>query len=148
VSAPPHAEHDALVALAHKARANAYAPYSGFAVGAAIEAEDGTLFAGANVENASFPVGICAERTALSHAVTEGHRRFKRVAVVTDAAHPAFPCGVCRQALFEFGADLVVVVENTAGARQVMTLAELLPKGFGPGDWEPRPGRVVQTSEG
>ncbi|HET7602258.1 MAG TPA: cytidine deaminase, partial [Gemmatimonadales bacterium] len=114
------------------AQAHAYAPYSHFRVGAALEAEDGRVFAGCNVENASYGLTICAERAALASAVTQGARRFRRIVVVSDTDPPAAPCGACRQVLSEFGANLPVEgVGRTTRAR--WTVGELLPAAFGPG---------------
>ncbi len=127
---------DDLLRAAWDARSRAYAPYSGFLVGAAIDTDAG-VFTGANVENAAYPTSICAERTAGAAAVAAGARRFRTVAVVSDTGPggaPASPCGQCRQFLREFDPDgtLVVVSENPAGERVRWTLAELLPDSFGP----------------
>jgi cytidine deaminase len=124
---------DAVVAAARAALANAHAPYSRFRVGAALEAEDGRVFVGANVENASYGLTNCAERVALGAAVVAGARRFRRIVVVTESNPPAAPCGACRQALAEFGLDIVV---EAVGGTQVRRwrLADLLPDAFGPAD--------------
>lgn len=119
-----------LLAQAREAMERAYAPYSGFRVGAALEADDGRVFLGCNVENASYPVGMCAERVALGHAVASGARSFRRVAVASSGERPASPCGMCRQALSEFGVDLEVVSATADGAIERWTLSELLPADF------------------
>jgi len=128
---------DALVTAARRAREQAYCPYSGFAVGAALEGEDGRIFAGCNVENASYGVGICAERAAVAAAISGGSRRFRRLVVATDVEPPVSPCGVCRQVLAEFGPDLVVEAVGPRSSRR-WTLAELLPDAFGADALRPR----------
>jgi cytidine deaminase len=124
----------ALVAAAAAARERAYAPYSRFQVGAALLGEDGGIYPGCNVENASYGLTICAERNALWAAVARGQRRFVALAVVTDASPPAMPCGACRQVLRELAPDLPIVTANLAGERFQTSLAELLPNSFGPED--------------
>lgn len=115
---------------AEAARLRAYAPYSGFRVGAALETSAGTIVMGCNVENASYGLTICAERNALAAAVAAGHSDFRRLALVSDATQPISPCGSCRQVLHEFAPDMLV--ESWAGD-QVMrwTVAELMPAAFG-----------------
>jgi cytidine deaminase len=122
---------DATVDAARAAQARAYAPYSKFRVGAALEAVDGTVFSGCNVENASYGLTICAERAALFSAVSAGVQRFRRAVVVSDVDPPAAPCGACRQVLAEFGLDLPI--EGIGSTRRVIwKLSELLPVAFGP----------------
>ena len=123
---------DPLVTAARSARGQAYCPYSRFAVGAALEAEDGRIFTGANVENASYGLTICAERAALATAVSAGVRRFRRLVVVAETDPPVSPCGACRQALGEFGRELTVDAVGSRDSRR-WTLGELLPEPFGPG---------------
>ena len=124
---------NALVDAARAARLRAYAPYSKFAVGAAVLDDTGRIHAGCNVENAAYPQGICAEATALVHMVLAGGRRVRAVAVVGDAPEPVTPCGGCRQKIREFAADDVpVFIADLHGVRVRYTLGELLPASFGP----------------
>jgi cytidine deaminase len=125
-----------LVARAHAARERAYAPYSRFFVGAAVRTGDGRVFDGANVENASYGLSICAERVAAATAIAAGERRIEAIAVVGGSVRPAAPCGACRQFLFEFNPDMLVVSESPAGDRKEWRLSDLLLDGFGPGDLE------------
>jgi cytidine deaminase len=120
---------DELIRAAREVRDRAYVPYSGFRVGAAVLAED-EVFVAVNVENASYPLSVCAERNAVASMVAGGKRELAAVAVVTDAAEPTPPCGGCRQVLTEFGPHAVVVSETLAGARRRWTVAELLPAAF------------------
>lgn len=127
------AQLDALLDAARRARAQAYAPYSRYQVGAAILAEDGRIFQGANMENSAYPTCLCAEHNALGTAVSSGARGFRAVAVVTELdAHgrPGSPCGQCRQALSEFGLDWVVLLAGPSGPPVRTTLRELLPHAF------------------
>jgi cytidine deaminase len=119
-----------LVAAAREVRANAYAPASKFLVGAALLTDDGRVFVGCNVENASYGLTICAERAAVCAAVAAGARRVVAVAVVTGLADPARPCGACRQVLSEFGPDMQVVLAGTGESELTTTLAKLLPDAF------------------
>ena len=118
-----------LVTAATAAREHAYAPYSRFRVGAALLLPDSGLSTGCNVENASFGLSVCAERHAVAAAVGAGARRFRALAVVTDADPPASPCGACRQVLSEFG-DFPVILANLAGERVVTSVSSLLPAAF------------------
>jgi cytidine deaminase len=119
-----------LVEKARAARANAYAPYSHYTVGAAMRTAGDRIYSGANVENASYPVGLCAERVALFSAVAAGERKFLSIAVVT--ADGAAPCGACRQALVEFGRGIEIILADEKGSiRQVVTMDQLLPFAFG-----------------
>jgi cytidine deaminase len=122
---------DTLIAAARNAQAQAYAPYSNFRVGAALESVDGTVFTGCNVENASYGLTICAERAAISAAVGAGARKFRRAVVVSDVDPPAAPCGACRQVLAEFGLDLPIEGVGPRG-RVSWRLSDLLPSAFGP----------------
>lgn len=125
-----------LVKRAVEARRHAYAPYSKYAVGAALLSSSGRIYGGANVENAAYPTGMCAERTALFHAVSEGEREFAAVAVVTENA--GTPCGACRQALSEFGLDtLVLLIDASSRIVSETTIGALLPQAFGPGQLPP-----------
>jgi cytidine deaminase len=120
-----------LVAAARGAHARAYAPYSKFHVGAAVRAGN-RIYAGCNVENASYGLTICAERAAAFSAISSGERRLDAVAIVTDTAEPTPPCGACRQVLREFGADLTVISATLSGKTVRYSLGELLPVSFGP----------------
>lgn len=123
-----------LVQVARDARLRAHAPYSGFAVGAALLDEQGRIHAGANIENAAYPQGLCAEAAALAHLVVAGGRRVVAAAVVGAGASPVTPCGGCRQKLREFaGSHLPIVVADPQAVRARHTLEELLPHSFGPG---------------
>lgn len=121
---------------ADAARANAWAPYSNFPVGAALETDDGRIFAGCNVENASYPAGTCAERVALGTAVAAGARRFVRVVITSTQQEPTPPCGICRQALVEFAPALEVYAVTPDGRTARWSLAELLPAPFTPASLE------------
>ena len=119
-----------LIRLAYAARENAYAPYSNYRVGAALLCEDGKIFCGCNVENAALGNCFCAERTALVKAVSEGERKFSKIAIVGSGSMPA-PCGACRQSLFEFAPELDIVIAWD-GQIERTNLRDLLPYGFGP----------------
>ena len=122
-------ETQKLMDCAIKARENAYSPYSHFAVGAALLCEDGTLFEGCNIENASYGLTNCAERTAIFKAVSEGHIKFKALAVVADTEGPCAPCGACRQVMAEFKIPLIIM-GNWMGNIKIVTIEELLPFSF------------------
>ena len=126
------ADADHLVELATQAREHAYAPYSKFAVGAALLAVSGRVYTGCNVENASFGLTICAERVAVFKAACAGERDFVAIAVVSSSG--VSPCGACRQVLREFGANLRVILAGVDGARRETDLATLFPDSFGPED--------------
>lgn len=119
-----------LMNRAIKARENSYCPYSHFAVGAALLCEDGTLYEGCNIENASYGLTNCAERTAIFKAVSEGHIKFKALAVVADTEGPCAPCGACRQVISEFEIPQIILA-NLKGNYRVVSLDELLPFRFG-----------------
>jgi cytidine deaminase len=121
---------DPLVDAAVAARAQAHAPYSRFAVGAAVEAEDGRVFTGCNVENASYGLTICAERVAVFKAISEGARRFRRIAIAGGTEAPTPPCGACRQVLWECAGDIDVILVGTTGESDRHRLAALLPLPF------------------
>lgn len=124
---------DPLVRAATEAREKAFAPFSKFRVGAALEAEDGTIVTGCNVESASYGLTMCAERVAIFKGVSEGKRRFTRVAVVTDAAKLTSPCGACRQLLWEFAPDADVILANLKSDVKTFSMRELLPDAFDAG---------------
>ena len=119
-----------LIGLAREARKRAYAPYSGFAVGAALRTVSGRVYTGCNVENASYGLSICAERVAVGKALSEGDRHFEALAVVSETM--ASPCGACRQVLAEFGLDTKVVVADLEHGREICTVGDLLPGAFTP----------------
>lgn len=129
----------ALARAALQAREHSYSPYSHFAVGAALMAQDGTVYTGCNIENASYSVSNCAERSALFAAVSSGARKFRAIAIAggpdteTEPLPMCSPCGMCRQALFEFGGhELAVVFVQDENVYSVYTLGQLMPMGFGP----------------
>lgn len=119
-----------LLDAARTARMNAHAPFSHFKVGAALETSDGRVITGCNVENATYGLTICAERVAVFKAISEGHRDFRRIAIVADTSDPTPPCGACRQILWEFGGDLEVILGNLTSEKGVYRLKDLLPLAF------------------
>jgi len=119
-----------LLDAARAARLHAHAPFSKFQVGAALETEDGHVITGCNVENATYGLTICAERVAIFKAISDGHRRFVRVAVVADTAAPTPPCGACRQILWELGGDLEVILGNLTAETGRFRMRDLLPLPF------------------
>ena len=132
MKAKTEVDRQALVEAAVAARERAYAPYSGYAVGAALLAESGTIYAGCNVENAVYPLSMCAERAAVFQAVCCGEQRFEAIAVVTE--NGGTPCGSCRQVLREFGEEIVVLIADTDGHWRETTVGDLLPDSFSAAD--------------
>lgn len=125
-------DRERLLQAAVEAHANAHAPYSRFRVGAAVLGRHGGVYAGCNVENASYPVSMCAERGAIAAAVASGESAIDAVLILSDARTPCPPCGMCRQALAEFGPDMTVLMVGAAGAMRQATLRDLLPLAFDP----------------
>ena len=123
-------EQQALIDLASEARRCAYAPYSNYPVGAALRTKSGRLYTGVNIENAAYPHTMCAERVAMFKALSEGHRAFKRIAVVADTDQPTTPCGACRQVLWEFGGNMEVILANLHQEQSRHQLKTLLPHPF------------------
>lgn len=122
--------NDTLIEAARAAREHALAHFSHFRVGAALETADGAIITGCNIENATYGLTICAERVAMFKALSEGHRRFTRIAVVADTEDPTSPCGPCRQILWEFGGDLEVILANLEEEKGRYMLHDLLPLPF------------------
>jgi len=121
---------DALVTAALAARQHAHAPFSKFQVGAALQDGDGRVWTGCNIENATYGLTVCAERVAVFKAVSEGARKFTRVAIAADTEHPTPPCGACRQILWEFCGDVEVILANPRGATETFRLKDLFPRPF------------------
>jgi len=119
-----------LIAAARRARRLARAAFSGFKVGAALETTTGVVITGCNIENATYELTMCAERVAMFKALSEGHRRFRRIAVVADTVAPTPPCGACRQIMWEFGGDLDIILANLRRETGRYRLSELLPLPF------------------
>ena len=124
------ASSDALVDAARRAREHAVATFSHFKVGAALEAADGTVVTGCNVENATYGLTVCAERVAMFKALSDGHRAFRRIAIVADTEQPTPPCGACRQILWEFGGNLEIQLANLTEEKGTHRLKDLLPLPF------------------
>ena len=122
--------YDALIERAKEAMKEAYAPYSGFKVGAALLGRSGRIYCSGNIENAASGAGICAERAALARAVASGEKEFEVVVVVGTSDEPVSPCGLCRQSLIEFGEDMTVIMSNAGGEAMVAKLSDLLPAAF------------------
>jgi cytidine deaminase len=128
-----HRSDQELVELARQARELAYAPYSGFNVGAVVESPDGRIFTGCNIENSAYGLSMCAERVALGKAISEGVRQLSRLAVIADTHSPIPPCGSCRQVIMELGGDsILVIMANLKGRLEARTIGELLPSPFNP----------------
>ena len=123
-------EKKELIAAATAVRENAYAPFSSFKVGSAIEMEDGEVIDGCNVESASYGLTVCAERVAIWKAISEGKRKIKHIAVVADTEELTPPCGVCRQIIWEFGGDIPVTMANLKGKTETVQMKDLLPRAF------------------
>ena len=123
-------ENDTLISAARQARENAHAPYSNFRVGAALRSTSGRIFAGCNVENATYGLTMCAERVAIFKAVSEGERGFSAIAVVTDTEVLTPPCGACRQLIWEFCGDIPVSMTNLNGKMEVIQMRDLFPRPF------------------
>ena len=119
-----------LIKLSIEAQKNSYSPYSNFAVGASLLTKSGKIYTGANIENASYPAGICAERVAMSKAISEGEKSFEAICITASSGDYAYPCGVCRQFISEFSIDIKVIVAKDENDYKVHTLNELLPYSF------------------
>jgi cytidine deaminase len=130
----PEVDYGTLIAAARAARDRAYVPYSGYPVGAALLCGSGVIYPGCNVENAAYPMTICAERTALFAALAAGEREFIAMAVIADAERPVPPCGACRQVMLELAPDMSVLLTNVRGDDRLTTPRALLPEGFTPAD--------------
>ena len=124
-----HADQE-LIDAAIAVRENAYAPFSEFRVGAALETDDGDIIDGCNVESASYGLTVCAERVAIWKAISQGKRKIKHIAVVADTEELTPPCGVCRQIIWEFGGDIPVILANLKGKTEIVQMKDLLPRAF------------------
>lgn len=125
-----HHTEEELIKAAADARERAYAPYSNFRVGAAVEAESGDIYIGCNVESASYGLTVCAERVAIWKGISCGEKRFTRIAVVVDTEELTPPCGVCRQIIWEFCGDVPVILSNLHGKTETIQMSDLLPRAF------------------
>ncbi|MGB2752714.1 MAG: cytidine deaminase [Pyrinomonadaceae bacterium] len=121
---------ESLIDIAKEVRERAYAPYSNFKVGAAVETEDGDVYTGCNVESASYGLTVCAERVAIWKGISRGETKFSRIAVVVDTEDLTPPCGVCRQIIWEFCGDVPVILSNLHGKKETLMMGELLPRAF------------------
>jgi cytidine deaminase len=121
---------ESLIKAATEVRENAYAPFSNFRVGSALETDDGEVITGCNVESASYGLTVCAERVAIWKAISRGKRKIKHIAVVADTEELTPPCGVCRQIIWEFGGDIPVILANLKGKTETVQMKELLPRAF------------------
>lgn len=119
-----------LIEAAKAVRENAYAPFSKFKVGAALETDDGQIIVGSNVESASYGLTVCAERVAVWNAISQGKRKIIKIAVVADTQDLTPPCGVCRQIIWEFGGDIPVIFSNLDGKTETVQMKDLLPRAF------------------
>lgn len=119
-----------LISEAESAMEHSYSPYSHFRVGAAIRTEDGTIFTGTNIENASYSLTVCAERVAIFNALSKGHRSFTNLAIATSSGLPTPPCGACRQVLYEFNPELIIHLEGEGNKKKECRLKDLLPHAF------------------
>ncbi|MBP9191979.1 MAG: cytidine deaminase [Ignavibacteria bacterium] len=125
-----HSKYSILIEKSIRAKKNSYSPYSRFAVGAALLTKTNKIYTGTNVENASYSLSICAERVAFSKAVSEGDKKFTAIAIAANGNKFVFPCGACRQFMFEFGSDIDVIIVRTAKQFRIVKLLELLPGAF------------------
>ena len=125
-----HSKYSRLIKLSISAKKNSYSPYSKFSVGAALLTTGNKIFTGTNIENASYSLCICAERVAFSKAISEGERYFTAIAISSGSKSPAFPCGACRQFMFEFAEDLDIIIVKSEKKFEITKLSDLLPFGF------------------
>ncbi|HRI03305.1 MAG TPA: cytidine deaminase [Pyrinomonadaceae bacterium] len=121
---------ESLIDIAKEVRERAFAPYSNFKVGAAVETEDGNVYTGCNVESASYGLTVCAERVAIWKGISRGETKFSRIAVVVDTEDLTPPCGVCRQIIWEFCGDVPVILANLHGKKETLMMGTLLPRAF------------------